>query len=255
MLSGFVQAYDHRLILVQSGSVTLETGNGRCILEAHSAAILPPATAYQLESPKKVCYFLVNFDFVTENEDGTPIPPSFRSQFLPERIFSTVTSPQFPMTFRCDEEGPQILEAMLRAYTRRGNFFREYLSAELKRFVIQSLIYTDYDRTPTSVKEILAYLNQHEQEKISLSALAAHFSYHPNYLTRLFRKHTGKTIRTYLTERQLVKAKALLTSTDDSISKICEQCGFHSDAYFIKCFRIYTGSSPLQYRKNNFRNL
>lgn len=54
----------------------------------------------------------------------------------------------------------------------------------------------------------------------------------------------------YLMKRRITEAKALLTSTDFSLTQIAEQIGFGSLPYFSKCFRKVEGTSPNEYRKS-----
>ena len=54
----------------------------------------------------------------------------------------------------------------------------------------------------------------------------------------------------YLMKRRITEAKALLTSTDFSLTQIAEQIGFGSLAYFSKCFRKVEGTRPNEYRKS-----
>ena len=55
----------------------------------------------------------------------------------------------------------------------------------------------------------------------------------------------------YLLNRRITESKALLTSTDFSLTQISEQMGFSSPAYFSQSFRRFTGQSPLEYRRKN----
>ena len=55
-------------------------------------------------------------------------------------------------------------------------------------------------------------------------------------------------------KRRITEAKALLTSTDFSLTQIAEQIGFGSLAYFSKCFRKVEGTRPNEYAKVPGRN-
>lgn len=50
-------------------------------------------------------------------------------------------------------------------------------------------------------------------------------------------------------KRRITEAKALLTSTDFSLTQIAKQIGFGSLAYFSKCFHKIESISPNEYRK------
>ena len=251
----FIYAYDHRLFFVTVGKITFYVNDEKYILSENEAIILPPATPYKLEFPDNFEFFLVNFDFIFENETEIPNPPQNKDNFKPDMIFSKATSHLFPVILRCDTESHLVFETMLNAYIKKTMLYRELISAELKRLIIKSMIFTKYDKSPDLIKDILNYLNKNYKNNITLLDIANKFSYHPNYINRIFKKYNGKTIHSYLNELRLAEAKQLLRSTNLSVSKICELCGFESYSYFIKNFRTYIGISPLKYRKNNSANL
>ena len=71
-----------------------------------------------------------------------------------------------------------------------------------------------------------------------------------NYLSHSFKNEYNFSPIDYLMKRRITEAKALLTSTDFSLTQIAEQIGFGSLPYFSKCFRKVEGTSPNEYRKS-----
>ena len=70
---------------------------------------------------------------------------------------------------------------------------------------------------------------------------------------RVSKREYGASPIDYLMKRRITEAKALLTSTDFSLTQIAEQIGFRSLAYFSKCFRKVEDISPNEYRKTAAR--
>lgn len=70
-----------------------------------------------------------------------------------------------------------------------------------------------------------------------------------HYLCHLFKSVTGITITEYRNELRLTKSKALLMSTDDTVSDIAMKVGFGSPAYFAEVFMKSENISPTEYRK------
>lgn len=66
---------------------------------------------------------------------------------------------------------------------------------------------------------------------------------------QLFGQLYGLTPRRYLINTRIAHAKALLTSTDLSVTEIAEKSGFESLYHFSKCFKAAAGTSPLGYRR------
>ncbi|SNR41638.1 AraC family transcriptional regulator [Flavobacterium sp. ov086] len=80
---------------------------------------------------------------------------------------------------------------------------------------------------------------------------ARQLSVHPNYLNRLVKKETGKTILKIINERIVTEAKILLLHTDWSITEIACTLGFEYTSYFDNVFKRTTGLSPKSFRKTN----
>ncbi|MDY3928774.1 MAG: AraC family transcriptional regulator [Clostridia bacterium] len=251
----YMYAYDHRLFFIASGEMDFYLNGVKYTLTENEAIIFPPATPYKLKFNEFCEYYILNFDFIFENSCEIPRPPQNNSNFNPNLIFSTATSDVFPVILRCDSESHIIFDRMLNYYIKRNMLYHEFVSAEFKSFVINSMILTECDKSPTLIKDLLAYINKNFTKKITLSDIGDAFSYHPNYLNRIFKKYNGKTIHIYMNNLRLTEAKRLLRTTDLSVSKICELCGFESYSYFIKSFRLENGITPLKYRKINSENI
>lgn len=96
--------------------------------------------------------------------------------------------------------------------------------------------------------QILAYLNAHYSENVTLDKIAALIHRSAGECSRLFKTAYGCTIITYLMDYRLQQSILLLSDRSLSVSQIAELCGFNSTSYFIKRFREKVGVSPLIYR-------
>lgn len=96
----------------------------------------------------------------------------------------------------------------------------------------------------------LNYIASHFNEQITLGDLSEVTGLHPNYLSSLFKKELGETLREYLTRNRIEVAKSLLSRTDYTFLQISSSLAFYSQSHFIKVFREHTGYTPKQYRQN-----
>lgn len=96
------------------------------------------------------------------------------------------------------------------------------------------------------VQEILAYINQHITEIITVEQLAKQFYISTSYICRIFKTTTGTTINKYINARRITIAKSLL-SMDFGVSEVCEKCGFNDYSNFLKAFTKAVGISPKKY--------
>ena len=114
------------------------------------------------------------------------------------------------------------------------------------------------DKVTTTKKEIIdtliKYIRSNYASPITLDFLAAYVHLSPEYLSRYFKKCTGKNLSVYLTEVRIDHAKYLLRTSGLSISEIGIQCGFKSIGNFQKVFKRVAGMNASQYREN-FMNI
>ncbi len=98
--------------------------------------------------------------------------------------------------------------------------------------------------------DILAdYIDHHLEMDLTLEILAAQVHFSTYYLSRYFKKSTGKNITQYIKEKRVERAKKLLQSGNLSVGDVCYLCGFKSLSNFRKYFTETTGVSPNTYKK------
>lgn len=95
---------------------------------------------------------------------------------------------------------------------------------------------------------IVRHISARLADRLTLPDIAGKLAMSPNNVTRLLKKHTGKTFMQLLTERRLQKAQELLANTDSRIADIGEAVGFEDNAYFARRFKQYVRMSPRAYR-------
>ncbi|MCM1121256.1 MAG: AraC family transcriptional regulator [Eubacterium sp.] len=79
--------------------------------------------------------------------------------------------------------------------------------------------------------------------------LSSQLHYNGEYLNRIIKKYTGKTILEYGQSIYLDEARMLLANTDKSISSIIDELGFSNRSHFYRLFERAYGQTPLDYRK------
>lgn len=96
---------------------------------------------------------------------------------------------------------------------------------------------------------MMKYIDTHLSEGFSLQQLAKEINMNANYLGQIFKRETGKTYTTYVTELRIERAKEMLRTEDSSISDIATSLGFNDYFYFLKTFKRITGMTPKQFRQ------
>lgn len=99
--------------------------------------------------------------------------------------------------------------------------------------------------SPTIAKIETDYVTE-----LTVETLATSLFITPQYLTRLFRRFTGKTTQQYLLDLRLNKAKALLMNHQErSVESIAAAVGFGSASRFVQVFKEKNGVTPGLFRR------
>lgn len=101
----------------------------------------------------------------------------------------------------------------------------------------------------TLQREMITYIKEHFDEKITLQMLAEEFHLSEKYISEYFREHFAIGFMQYVGHLRMTKAKHLLLDTDLSITDVAFSCGFNSVNLFIRKFKELYQMTPLQYRK------
>lgn len=95
--------------------------------------------------------------------------------------------------------------------------------------------------------EVLQYMDDHCID-CTLESTAAHFGFHPNYLSRMVKEGTGSAFKDLVSDGRLSRAAFLLLTTEAPISQIANQCGYSNQNFFYKKFQVRYGCTPAVYR-------
>ena len=96
---------------------------------------------------------------------------------------------------------------------------------------------------------VVAYINDHYQKEFSIQDLCERFFVSKNVLCSEFRRLMRCSVMQYRQFMRISKAKELLSSTNKSVKKIAEECGFSSENYFSLIFKREVSMLPTNYRK------
>ena len=101
----------------------------------------------------------------------------------------------------------------------------------------------DLERT----KLILSYIDENYKEAISITDIASYCGFSESHFMRFFKNTMGVSFVSYLNDFRLNVAARLLSSNDESILSVAENCGFFNLSYFNRMFkRIRRDSGPVQ---------
>jgi AraC family transcriptional regulator len=87
-----------------------------------------------------------------------------------------------------------------------------------------------------------------------LAALARQAGVSPFHLSRLFRRHTGTSLRDYRNRTRVGEAARRLAEGERDLTRLALQLGFWDHAHFTRVFRSVSGVSPSRFREGSRAN-
>lgn len=230
------QSYEFSIYLTDGGALCLPDGDhpitrGLC-------RFVPPGT--QLCSIPHYQSYTVYFSLAPEQGGAFPLCRNPLLDSIPLCFES-----HFPDSYL------RILEKLTEAAFRSepgGALLQKQLLCQLLLTVRKDVTAADHSAS-SAIDTVTHYLEEHLCQDVSLETLGELTGYHPLYLQRIFKQHTGRTPHGHLTALRLQKAKELLLATTLPVSQVAQQCGYSSVSHFTSLFKNSTGFPPLTYRK------
>lgn len=242
---------DYELMVVTEGTLYIADHEYEYEVKKGEFLLMAP-TPYQHGTKSGECeFYWLHFGYNGERQDHQSIHDY--SDFKPEYLQIPTSGPlSFP-------ERLIILMKQLQDSDKRykENALNRYLcSTILAELSAQCRHYLKKDK---ELKEqlygdILDYISWNVQENLRISEIAAHFGYNEKYLTTLFKKYAGITLKQQVLQAKMEVAKSALSESTFPISQIAYSLGFSDAHNFSNTFRKLTGLSPSEYRASYNRH-
>ena len=215
----------YELTAVLRGALFYEVGGERVTVEAGDAVFIRPNSVRTRPSETNIDYISFNF----RSDDDFCLPTLIKNALGVEaRLLIEAFD-------RIDEE-----------YFVDNNEKNGHLLATLLA-ILEERVKRE-GQNPLTLK-ITSYINTNFAKRITLDDIGRLTFFSPIYCDTVFKKDTGRSIIDYLISRRIDEAKKQLVSTELSLSKIAELCGFTDYNYFCRVFKKRVGTSPSAYRK------
>lgn len=97
--------------------------------------------------------------------------------------------------------------------------------------------------------QILSYIQEHYQEKITLEEIAEQIHLCKSECCRFFKSQMKVSLFEYLLQYRIEKSLPLLQNTELSVTEVAWQTGFSSPCYYARIFKKELHCTPRQYRQ------
>lgn len=188
-----------------------------------------------------------------------------RSEGLSVCVLYDMLFDRKPFCIRLTDDNAQNIRHLMWLVAHEYNHFTVGSETVMRSAMLSLLISIirlyDYQRNHSSltvtrndeIDNLIKYMRSNFGYKLTLDFLAAHMHLSREYLSRYFKKHTGKTISEFLLEIRISRAKEMLRNSSHSVSDIAAYCGYPSVSNFQKAFKKVTGVSPGAYRNSKHK--
>ena len=142
-----------------------------------------------------------------------------------------------------------------------NNFIKDIDSAkniediiELERNIYMNFISMLYDITEKEnnnnilVEQCKNVIHSNINAKLSVKFISSELKVNKDYLSRLFYKIQGISIKDYIYKEKIKISKYYIIFKDYTFGEISEYLSFSSQSHFIEIFKKYTGYTPHQFK-------
>ncbi len=213
---------DYELILVREGTVYLKEGDTEYNLDVGDMILLEPNIVHGgfHKSEGKTSFYWFHFN--------TNLPLPFKTN-----------------TRKDVYDIRHYLKKLLDI--TNGGYRSEYTADTLSLLIFDELSKTQ-NQISSPVQKVIEYIKINCHRDISVLQIAEEFGFNPEYLGRLFKKHTKSGLKEYIANMRLSSAKEQLLTTALPIKEIAKKLGWENENLFIKFFIYHEKITPTAFR-------
>ena len=248
--------------------VIIQQGRGRYLVDSSTYSTM--ARTIYFTNPGHIKGFEIH-----ERNEGYLITfaESFLKQYVAHELWDTfpfliaeVAPPQYPEQDVFD--GFALLGEQLYGEYERSSPYKAQILGGLLRvllFRIKETFWSHYDPLlEADSRSQIVLLFKHQLEDHFQALLAGEADHiltvqdyaeaqmlHPHYFSTVIKRKTGKSVQTWMIEKTIVHAQALLVRSQAPVQQIAYQLGFKEPNHFSRFFKKYTGMTPSAFRKTH----
>lgn len=241
----------HCFIFLVSGTILAEIGGNTCLIKEHQLAIIPEGQSFTIKYYDKACGYMGGFttQFLSNRNQSENLLSEyeFLNKWVAPRIEldQLAFSRQLTLFQRIYEEfsAPGHSTAIIKAYLNA--ILAESLS--LYENASRDISLQNNSICNRFLEEL--FNNRRGEKPLSVNEYAQILHITPNHLNKVVKGATGKSTSAWIEEAVMLKAKILLKGTDLPLGEVAAKVGIMDQSYFTRKFKLHTGVTPSDYRK------
>ncbi|MNJ45067.1 Melibiose operon regulatory protein [compost metagenome] len=245
--------FDYELVVVTRGTLYISNGEMQFPISHGEYLLLPPlspqfgykasdcsfywlhfSTDHPVQATKDVTSTQVTSTQVTSTHVGEIIIPQSGKLSSVEKIVVMMKQ----------------LQDCVRGYNEQklNNYMTTTILCELYNQVSSQQLEHSNRKQEQLYNDIVDYIKWSRSEPLKVSQIAEYFNYNEKYLSHLFRKKAGISLKQYMLAQKMELAKFLLTDSNQNINEISFQLGYKDSHNFMKSFKKIVGLTPTEFR-------
>lgn len=183
---------------------------------------------------------------------------SFRTSAADRQYISSLNIIQdAPVSIEDDFVISEILRSMQSQSMHKGKHLSEFTEFAMRMIFIAIADSTaPAEKSPeetiphySRLKKLRDSIYEAPMEQWSIDDICKRLRISRTYFHRLYFSAFGVTCRQDVIESRLIFAADMLVNTENSVANIAEFCGYDSESYFMRQFKIHKGCTPTEYRR------
>ncbi len=154
------------------------------------------------------------------------------------------------LTFEDDYEVRNLINLLMLTYCDHSEYTQDLMRpltlSLLQQISKQYQKLNSYKLRETLPEQLIRYISEN-CDSVTLKKLSDHFSYHPNYISTILTKETGKSFSEHVLEQRMERSVSLLKGTTLSTQEIAYMVGYSNHSNFFKVFKEYYGVTPREF--------
>lgn len=244
--------YDFELIVVTEGILYIESNNNRYEVHKNQYLILYPQT-YRIGYKESNCsFYWLHFSCL---EGFEVLKPSNTNSFIDK---NSIYIPTFGTLKNMDKLVILMKQLQDCDKSYKDNILNSYMTTTILCEINNQLSKNEINSSYTNSQiynDILDYIKWNIEKNIKVSDIAFHFGYNEKYLSRIFKKIKGISIKQYIIQEKIELAKYKLCDSNNTIVDISNNLGFNDYHHFMKSLKKNTGLTPTEYRNSYSKRL
>lgn len=240
------------ILILLKGRVEMSCNDEAFILEPLDAVIISPQVGHSTLAFEED---VIAFSIRVGHEFYQQYDPDFGMYQFVVRSDESIRHNQFFTTLRHHAAMMMLLMAKGESPVHRMWVEHHYLALAgdvFREFDPVKLVHENArpgDIKPATFDKMIAYINEHYQQKIELEDIAKIGGYNVAYTSQFFKRQMGISFIDYLLRLRLREATTRLTSSDEAVARIASSCGFADIKAFNVAFKKHFHTTPSEYRK------